>query len=136
MRMVDESGEAAAPPSWFRALVWAEVIFQLPFFVAASSVLCRYGGKAGSIGDRSSPPWFRSVCIIYGVHTATTLIPIFASILDPPPEVPVSTLSERAVLASFYLPYFLFPAYLVIIAMCHEQDMFGDRSTDRKMKNT
>jgi len=131
MLMVDDAGAPAPAPSWFRVLIWGEVLFQLPFFFVAVAVLWQCGKR-----ERREPPWFRSTCMIYGVHVSTTLMPCLAEIFDPPSVVvPIPSWSERAVLAAFYLPYLFFPAYLVVIAMCHERGMFSENN-DKKDKSS
>ena len=113
------------PQTWFSSLVAIEVLFQLPFFFLAVYAIFnsnRNGKNKNTLfrGDGL----FRSLCIIYGSSTATTLIPIFASILTDADSTP----SEKGVLLSFYLPYIVFPLWLVIIAVC-EQNVFGGTST-------
>ena len=104
------------PPSydvWFSSVVACEILFQLPFFVYAVYALldtARVNGKGG----------FRSACLIYGSHTATTLVPILATIATDPE----TNWAQRATLFGFYLPYLVLPAWLVYIAVRNE-DVFG-----------
>ena len=104
------------PPSydvWFSSVVACEILFQLPFFVYAVYALldpARVNGKGG----------FRSACLIYGSHTATTLVPILATIATDPE----TNSAQRATLFGFYLPYLVFPVWLVYIAVRNE-DVFG-----------
>ena len=103
---------------WFSSVVACEILLQLPFFCYAVYALLDPtkvdgGGK------------FRSACLIYGSHTATTLVPILATIaLDPETEV-----KQRATLFGFYLPYLLFPVWLLYIAVKNE-NMFGTKGKD------
>ena len=55
-------------PPWFVALVWMEVLVQLPFFVYA---LAAFGARSRSV---------RGLAAAYGVSTATTLVPILAEL--------------------------------------------------------
>lgn len=80
-----------APPRWFRSVVWVELCLQLPFFFVAVKVL----------RDRDEAA-FRIPFIVYGAHTATTMIPILGEIA-----------STR--LALIYLPYLLFPLGCVVL---------------------
>ena len=57
------------PPRWFRSVVWAEICLQLPFFFVAVKALY----------DRDEAA-FRIPFIIYGAHTATTMIPILGDL--------------------------------------------------------
>ena len=50
-------------PPWFKGIVYVEVFLQVPFFLAAIVAWLR----------RSN--WIRIPTIIYGAHTATTLVP-------------------------------------------------------------
>ena len=103
---------------WFSSLVSIEVIFQLPFFFLAVYALLqqpRSPQKRTIRGDGQ----FKTLCVVYGSSTATTLVPILKHILSDEE----TTLSEKGILLSFYLPYLMFPLWLVIIATCNE-DMF------------
>mmetsp|Transcript_24604 Transcript_24604/g.51232 ORF Transcript_24604/g.51232 Transcript_24604/m.51232 type:complete len:118 (+) Transcript_24604:346-699(+) len=64
---------------------------------------------------------FRSLCLIYGASTATTLIPILSCVAFDPD----TTFSEKGILLGFYLPYLIFPVWLVWIAFWNE-DVFAE----------
>lgn len=99
--------------TWFRAIVAGEVLFQLPFFFVAVKVLLnseRYSGKG----------WFRSMCMVYGTHTSTTLIPIMACHAANG----TATIVEKVMVISIYLPYLIFPLWLACIAFLSD-DVFG-----------
>lgn len=103
------------PPTWFSSMVAIEVLFQLPFFVFALYAMLQQSKIRGD-------GIFRSLCLIYGSSTATTLVPIFSTILvDQDTNV-----GEKGVLLSFYLPYFIFPVWLVVIAVC-EENIFASK---------
>ena len=70
---------------------------------------------------------FRSLCIIYGSSTATTLIPILSSIISDED----TTIEEKGILLGFYLPYLIFPIWLVSIAVC-EQNVFGSETKKKE----
>lgn len=116
------------PPTWFKSLVVFELIFQMPFFLLAIYAIM-YRNSSGRIirGDGI----FRSLCMIYGSSTATTLIPIFASMAFAQSDA--TTFVERGTLVCFYLPYAIFPIWLVVIAAC-EEDVFGTVGMDRKRR--
>ena len=94
---------------WFTSLVSLEIVFQLPFFFYA----------VHSILNNNFTRHFRSLCIVYGASTSTTLVPILASILSDGD----TTISEKAVLLAFYLPYLVFPLWLTVIAVCDESSV-------------
>ena len=79
-------------PPWFVALVWMEVMVQLPFFVYA---LAAFGARSRSV---------RGLAAAYGVSTATTLVPILAELAATAPA------ASRATLLAFYAPYLVVPA--------------------------
>lgn len=85
-----------AKPLWFRSFIWAEFIFQMPFFFIA--IYCIVYEKN----------WIRIPSIIYGVHVATTVWPILAEIIFSNSNTQLETI----VLLSFYTPYFLIPLIL------------------------
>jgi len=104
---------------WFKAVVACEVLLQLPFFFFA--VYALWTMKVDGRGT------FRSLCLIYGSHTATTLVPILATIAA---DGSGATTAEKAMLMGFYLPYLAFPLWLVFIAAGSE-DVFGGKSAAR-----
>lgn len=62
-------------PAWFRALVLGELLLQVPFFFVAIYAFVR------------RRKWIRLPALAYGVHTATTLLPILLELAESP-EVP------------------------------------------------
>jgi hypothetical protein len=85
----------AAPfAPWFRALIVAELALQLPFFFAA----------VYAFATRRN--WIRLPALAYGVHTATSLLPILAE-LAASPKVPSE--AARMQLLALYLPYLVLP---------------------------
>ena len=80
---------------WFSSLVFIEVLFQLPFFCLAVYALLNNGKSRNSNNTLiKGDGIFRSLCMIYGSSTATTLVPIFASLLTDTN----TTLAEKGVL--------------------------------------
>ncbi|EIE23813.1 hypothetical protein COCSUDRAFT_83688 [Coccomyxa subellipsoidea C-169] len=97
-------------PSWFRVLVWNEILLQLPFFFV--------GAYAFAAGKR----WIRQPAIVYGVSTATTLLPILGELVLTPAKAGV----RRTELILFYLPYLLVPLALAV-RMLLVEDIFPQR---------
>lgn len=95
----------ATCPVWLQSFIVCELFFQLPFFVLALYAFATRGN------------WIRIPAIVYGAHTATTLVPILAYLATvvPDPNSPSGPLSssDRAALLAVYLPYALVPALLV-----------------------
>ena len=89
----------AHPHIWFKSFIYAEIVFQFPFFFFA--IYCLWYKKN----------IIRIPGIIYGVHVATTLIPILSEFLL---ERRLRE-DERYILLSFYFPYFLIPVLLTIV---------------------
>jgi len=104
---------------WFSSLVSIEVIFQLPFFFLAIYAILQQPKHSHNRAIRGDGP-FKSLCIIYGSSTATTLVPILQCILTNEETY----MSEKGILLGFYLPYLIFPVWLVLIAVCND-DIFG-----------
>lgn len=90
---------------WFRSFVGCEMLFQVPFFFAACLQL--------SSPSSFYPEWFRYACIAYGSHTATTMVPILATISTNTE----ATWMERALLLSVYAPYLIFPLWILQVAV-------------------
>jgi len=64
--------------------------------------------------------------IVYGTHTATTLIPILSEIAYSD----VLTFNEKSILTTFYLPYFIIPAIFAIYFAFHA-DPFRNTKSDK-----
>ncbi len=96
---------------WFKAVVAAEMVLQVPFFFWAVSQLA-------NATPRAYTERFRTACLLYGSHTATTLIPILASIMTNPE----ASMLERIALAAVYLPYLMFPLWIVYLAAPTDED--------------
>ncbi|KAF5828798.1 transmembrane protein 6/97 [Dunaliella salina] len=84
-------------PLWFKSLIGAELLFQLPCFVLLAMGLVK------------RKRWTRTLSIVYGIHAATTFIPITGEILFGRPMTP-----ESIKLAAIYLPYLVMPAILAV----------------------
>lgn len=106
--------DKALTPPWAKGLMYCELFFQLPFFFyATASLLSKNEG-------------LRIPGIIYGSHTATTLIPILMYIWCFPEDVsPFLTQSDKIVLFLFYLPYLLIPLLFMIICVFNDT-LFGE----------
>ena len=90
---------------WFQSLVCLEFLFQLPFFFWACSMLIRK--------TETYPEQFRYGCIAYGGHASTSMAPILASLVTNEQ----ATITERITILSVYIPYLIFPLWILSIAM-------------------
>jgi hypothetical protein len=88
---------------WLSAFMTGECFLQLPYFILAIHMLASK--------NEVYPEWFRLVSLIYGAHTATTLVPILTLLLTNPD----ATLFQRLFLSSIYVPYLIFPAWLICL---------------------
>jgi len=110
---------------WFKSFVVFEVLVQVPFFVVAVHVLSN-SDKYTHSGSGSG--WFKTACLVYGSHATTTLIPILTTTLFNS----VNSDAEKAVLFGFYLPYLIFPVWLVYICATND-DIFGPPKVNLKL---
>ena len=85
-------------PMWLKSFIWAELLFQTPFFFVATY---------GLLYKRN---WIRIPSIIYGAHVATTVWALIAEFAASDKISP----KEKLVLYSFYAPYFVIPALLML----------------------
>lgn len=134
-------------PAWFQSLAWLETVFQLPFFVAgirpaismptlAFEGQCRNvlrparvrgllyvkaQGCAGSYAYALGKAWIRTPAIIYGISTATTVVPCLAEI-----AAAALPLTNRLTLMAIYTPYFLIPA-VIAARMLTAEEAFTQR---------
>lgn len=93
-------------PIWFQSVILAEVFLQLPFFFVALAVLWR------ETETSHYPRWFQTLCSIYGAHVSTTLIPILGTFWTSSEMTNIQIAMTTAV----YLPYLVFPLYLLYLA--------------------
>jgi hypothetical protein len=107
---------------WLSSVFGAEMIFQLPFFFVAVYALL-YPERI----DGSGSGWFKPLCLVYGSHVATTLLPLLAVHATNPDADYI----EKAFLILIYLPYLIFPLWLIIIAFVNE-DILGQSSERKK----
>jgi hypothetical protein len=81
-------------PPFFRGLVLAELVFQLPLLVVNS-----YAFIAGK-------GWGRITGILFGAQLFTTMVPIFADLL-------ATNVPTRNLLLGIYLPYIIMPVIIL-----------------------
>lgn len=99
---------------WFQSLILCEQIFQVPFFFVAVYYISNTTMK-------NYPVWFGPLCMAYGSHTATTLVPILASVMTNEK----ATFTERMILCNVYLPYLILPSYILYIAAVDHIETYG-----------
>ena len=95
---------------WFQSMIFCEMLFQLPYFFVAVYYL--------SSNKTVYPRWFQNACVAYGAHTATTLVPILATVATNA----AATVAERWTLSCVYLPYLIFPLWILAIAVMSDDD--------------
>ena len=102
----DHLANPALAPVWFKSVLAAEVVLQLPFFFVA---LYAWLTKA---------TWIRIPTIAYGAHVATTLVPIIGDFLFAQGgPVLFQNTQQRLTLVALYSPYFVIPLLLMWRAM-------------------
>lgn len=82
-------------PPWFKGLAANEIFVQLPFFFV------------GAYAFMTGKQWITMPALVYGVSTATTLLPILSELVSHPGQ-------HTNILVAFYLPYLIFPAAIAI----------------------
>ncbi|MCO5586463.1 hypothetical protein L7F22_040403 [Adiantum nelumboides] len=106
-------------PPFFKGLVYAEIFLQLPLVIANAYAF--YHGMLfpssswsesliiqvlfENVGCFLCTRWAKTTGLIYGVHTATTMIPILTDVLS-------SNVSTKATLMGIYIPYLMIPLAL------------------------
>jgi hypothetical protein len=90
---------------WLSAFLTGELCLQLPYFFVAIHMLI------SKKGTDIYPEWFRLASLIYGAHTATTLVPILQILLTNPDATPF----QRLFLSTIYFPYLVFPVWLIYL---------------------
>jgi EXPERA (EXPanded EBP superfamily) len=113
-------------PVWFRSVVMCEMAFQLPFFFVA----CRQIARGPPPKGNGYPGWFKNACIAYGAHTATTLVPILATVASSANNTP----SEKLALVSLYAPYLILPLGILYLACASDDDDDDDDASSKKVR--
>jgi hypothetical protein len=121
-------------PVWFKSLAWLETVLQLPFFIIGMSthghlaggcfgLLCEkvdlkamFVAFAGAYAYAAGKAWIKVPATIYGISTATTVIPCLAEIAFA--KLP---LNNRLVLMAIYTPYLLIPAAIAARMLLSEE---------------
>ena len=123
---------------WFSSVICCELLFQLPFFFVATKVLISYPthnmkSSSNNINNEddsntdnnnnntlneSYPNWFRVLCLIYGSHVSTTLMPILSTFIM---SSDMSTI-QKSMTISVYSPYLIFP--LILMWLAAREDFF------------
>ncbi|KAI8055728.1 transmembrane protein 6/97, partial [Syncephalis plumigaleata] len=100
---------------WFRGMVVCELCFQLPLMLLAVQIFCPWTKQASANASTAYPVRVRNLrrwrvpLLAFGVHTATTLVPILAELYAWPTVNSSTTADAAALLYSFYVPYLLGP---------------------------
>lgn len=111
---MSRSSFTAQHMSWFRSLVWCELLFQLPVFFALT-----YGYARGVTAVKR---WVHVLTLVYGVHVVTTVWPVlWVLAVDP---------GVHLELVPVYAPYLLVP---LVLAVRSARVLFGE-NTSRRMK--
>lgn len=83
---------------WFKALVWSEVLVQLPFFFV------------GAYAFMTRKNWIRIPAIIYGSFVTATMVPILGAL-----AAHSAPGYNKVAVIGFYIPYLIVPALLVAV---------------------
>jgi len=94
--------QMATLPPWFKALVWSELLLQLPFFIVAVAAFAK--GDARIVKPAAA----------YGLSVATTLVPILAELAASPA---IEDETNRRTLLAFYFPYLVVPLAIGVWAL-------------------
>ena len=123
---------------WFQCLVGMELLFQVPFFIAALYYIGRTNTPSITNNNTSTtsdssyecyPDGFRAACIAYGAHTSTGLIPILSTFWSPDYD---GTTKQSIILTALYFPYLAIPAWLLWVAATDD----STSSSREKSKST
>ena len=90
---------------WLKSFIYAEIIFQLPFFFYAVKALWNNTER-----DKT----YSVYALAYGIHVATTVLPIMSTILFS--DELGNERDRRLILIGIYAPYFLCPLLVAVEA--------------------
>jgi hypothetical protein len=102
---------------WFGSIICCELLFQVPFFFIAIHIINSHSSSSPlsqkpqqqDQACRHYPGWFKTLCLIYGSHVSTTLVPIVATFWT---STEMSTI-QKVMTIAIYSPYLLFPMVLL-----------------------
>lgn len=110
------------PPSsvpWFVSIICCELLFQVPFFFIAIDMILKHptaeaddDNEHDDDDNKHYPGWFKTLCLLYGSHVTTTLIPILATFMT---SSDMSTL-QKIMTITIYSPYLIFPVAILFFA--------------------
>lgn len=103
------------PPSWFQAILFEELVFQLPL-----AILIMYGLM-------NKRYWVRLPCIIFGTHVVSQVSLIIYEFCK---SISVSY-AQKTWLIAIYLPVFIFPTVMAFYMTMNVQ-VFEDPAIKRK----
>lgn len=106
----------AAPPLWFKAIILAELIFQLPYFFFAAYAFIR--GRN----------WIRTTTIIYCTQVLGTMVCILPEAWDRS-NAPINT---KLGLMSIYGIWAVIP--LMLMQRVWKENVFGSSSSEKSGK--
>jgi len=86
---------------WFRTFLWLEAIFQVPVFIL--------GARALYYGPPISQKYY-PLLLAYSASSSTTTLPCLATVLS----TSTLTATQRMILLSSYIPFFLVPFMMAI----------------------
>eukprot|EP00250_Pteridium_aquilinum_P005308 c15423_g1_i1 orf=156-644(-) len=101
-------------PPFFKGLVFAEIFFQLPLVIV------------NAFGFYHGTRWAKTTGLVYGVHTATTMIPILADLLS-------SDVASKTTLMAVYIPYLMIPLALTVHVLTSEPALKPRSKKARKL---
>lgn len=101
----------ASPPAWFKAIIWCELLLQLPF--------CAVGAWAWA----SQKEWIRLPAALYAGHVLTTMAPI-VTVLAMDGTTPLGL--------AVYGLWILFPALVLMRIVGAGQSLFGEATSPKR----
>mmetsp|Transcript_22190 Transcript_22190/g.46699 ORF Transcript_22190/g.46699 Transcript_22190/m.46699 type:complete len:191 (-) Transcript_22190:1471-2043(-) len=120
--------------AWFSCLIFCEVLFQLPFFFVAIKFIMAGGSNhkndASMSQSQQYPEWFRMACVIYGSHVSTTLVPIIGTFITSEEM----TIKQKCATTAIYSPYFIFPFWLMLLAVREDFVKASDTRRETNLK--
>ncbi|OMJ25756.1 hypothetical protein AYI70_g676 [Smittium culicis] len=99
--------------SWFHSLLVFELLFQVPLLILILLTLSNTPNSFGLAFNGTLHKSRNLLQVIYGTHTATTMIPVLGYIYSVAHTAPIA---NQITLVLMYLPFSILPLIMAIVS--------------------
>ncbi|OMJ30256.1 hypothetical protein AYI69_g207 [Smittium culicis] len=115
--------------SWFHSMLIFELIFQVPLLILILLTLSHTPNRTNLAFNRALHKCRNLFQIIYGTHTATTMIPVLGYIYSVSYSAPIA---NQITLVLMYLPFAILPLIMAIVSSLKLLEQLDAKSSTSK----